>query len=156
MKNLNTRFSTQKIPSSKNVYSLQDQAFKPLKPIVILVLRFVIISGMKEEFEAKYNSLYSTIDPQVYISQREFDVLFCIRNGISSIKEISQTLTISVHTTKTHLNSIYDSLRIVGKNKKMMRALTEGIRHGFIEPFGIVEEDTPIVQQFLKRQESQT
>jgi LuxR family maltose regulon positive regulatory protein len=54
------------------------------------------------------------------------NVLILLSYGLTN-KEISERLHISVHTTKAHLESIYDKLEVTNRLQAVVRAVFIGI-----------------------------
>ena len=57
-----------------------------------------------------------------YLTERESHVLSLLAFGLTN-KEISNKLHISVHTTKAHLESIYDKLDVSNRVQAVVRAV---------------------------------
>lgn len=62
----------------------------------------------------------------IYLTERELQVLNLLANGYSN-KEISSRLNISVHTTKAHLESIYEKFSIENRLQAVIIAIKLGI-----------------------------
>ena len=60
------------------------------------------------------------------LTEREMNVLILLSYGLTN-KEISEKLHISVHTTKAHLESIYDKLDVTNRLQAVVRAVFMGI-----------------------------
>ena len=64
----------------------------------------------------------------IYLTERELQVLNLLASGYTN-KEISAKLNISVHTTKAHLESIYEKFNIDNR----LQAAVMGIKLGLID-----------------------
>ena len=64
----------------------------------------------------------------IYLTERELQVLRLLANGYKN-KEISLMLNISVHTTKAHLEAIYEKFNIDNR----LQAAVMGIKLGLID-----------------------
>ena len=60
------------------------------------------------------------------LTEREKSVLFNLAKGMKNI-EISKTLNISVHTTKAHLESIYEKLGVQNRVQAAIIAVSIGL-----------------------------
>ena len=60
------------------------------------------------------------------LTEREMNVLLLLSYGLTN-KQISEKLHISVHTTKAHLESIYDKLDVANRLQAVVRAVFIGI-----------------------------
>ena len=60
------------------------------------------------------------------LTEREMNVLIMLSLGLTN-RQISQNLHISVHTTKAHLESIYDKLEATNRLQAVVRAAFMGI-----------------------------
>ena len=60
------------------------------------------------------------------LTEREMNVLILLSYGLTN-KQISEKLHISVHTTKSHLESIYDKLDVTNRLQAVVRAVYIGI-----------------------------
>lgn len=69
------------------------------------------------------------------LTERELNVLSLLACGYTNNK-ISDILHISVHTTKAHLESIYDKLDISNR----LQAVIKGIKLGLIQPNDILTD----------------
>lgn len=56
----------------------------------------------------------SKVEKEKHLTEREIDVLICMRKGYSNPK-ISNILCITIHTVKAHASSIYE--KINAKNR---------------------------------------
>lgn len=57
-----------------------------------------------------------------YLTERELSVLSLLPFGMTN-KEISNKLHISVHTTKAHLESIYEKLSVCNRVQAVVKAM---------------------------------
>ena len=64
----------------------------------------------------------------IYLTERELQVLNLLASGYTN-KEVSEKLNISVHTTKAHLESIYEKFNIDNR----LQAAVMGIKLGLID-----------------------
>ena len=62
------------------------------------------------------------------LTEREMNVLYWLVLGLTN-KEISEKLHISVHTTKAHLESIYEKLNVSNR----IQAVVKGLHSGLID-----------------------
>lgn len=60
------------------------------------------------------------------LTEREMNVIILLSYGLTN-KQISEKLHISVHTTKAHLESIYDKLDVTNRLQAVVRAVYIGI-----------------------------
>lgn len=60
------------------------------------------------------------------LTEREMNVLVLLSYGLTN-KQISDKLHISVHTTKAHLESIYDKLDVTNRLQAVVRAVFIGL-----------------------------
>lgn len=60
------------------------------------------------------------------LTEREKSVLFNLAKGMKN-SEISKILNISVHTTKAHLESIYDKLGVQNRVQAALLAVSIGL-----------------------------
>ena len=58
------------------------------------------------------------------LTEREFNVSYCLAHGIKN-NEIGEMLSISEHTVKAHLESIYDKLTVNNRIQAVIKALQE-------------------------------
>lgn len=66
------------------------------------------------------------INPKVFLSPRELEVLQLMRQGMSN-KEIAQELHISLQTAKFHCSNIYKKLEVVNRQNAVLKAVELGI-----------------------------
>lgn len=59
------------------------------------------------------------------LTEREKSVLFLLAKGLKN-EEISEELHISVHTTKAHLEMIYEKLGVKNRVQAAIRAIIAG------------------------------
>ena len=57
------------------------------------------------------------------LTEREINVLYYLVLGMTN-KEISEVLNISVHTTKAHLESIFEKLNVNNRVQAAIKAVT--------------------------------
>ncbi len=57
------------------------------------------------------------------LTERELNVLYYLTAGLTN-KEISKILNISVHTTKAHLESIFEKLDVKNRVQAAIKAVT--------------------------------
>lgn len=69
----------------------------------------------------------------IYLTERELQVLNLLARGYSN-KLISYKLNISVHTTKAHLESIYEKFGVYNR----LQAVIKGIKLTLINPDAIL------------------
>lgn len=62
----------------------------------------------------------------IYLTERELQVLNLLAKGYTN-KEISGKLNISVHTTKAHLESIYEKFCIDNRLQAVIKAIKLGL-----------------------------
>ncbi len=62
----------------------------------------------------------------VELSPRELDVLALVAQGFAD-KEIASTLSLSIHTVKTHLRSILAKLQVSGRREAARLAREKGL-----------------------------
>ncbi len=60
------------------------------------------------------------------LSERELDVLRCLVQGLA-YKQVAHQLSISIHTVRNHIRSIYGKLRVHSVAAAVSRALREGL-----------------------------
>ncbi len=58
-----------------------------------------------------------------YLTERELNVLFYLASGLTN-NEISSVLNISVHTTKAHLESIFEKLGVKNRVQAAIKAVS--------------------------------
>ena len=66
--------------------------------------------------KALFHQATSTTGEASHISDREKDVIDCVYQGLSN-REIAQSLGLSPHTVKAHLNRIFRKLNIRGRSQ---------------------------------------
>lgn len=62
------------------------------------------------------------------LTERELNVLYYLASGLTN-KEISENLNISVHTTKAHLESIFEKLEV----KNRVQAAIKAVAHELVD-----------------------
>ena len=60
------------------------------------------------------------------LTEREMNVLFLLSKGLKNL-EISDNLHISVHTTKAHLEVIYNKLEVSNRVQAALKAVFMGL-----------------------------
>ena len=60
------------------------------------------------------------------LTEREMNVLYYLVSGLTN-KEISKNLNISVHTTKAHLESIFEKLEVKNRVQAAIKAVALGL-----------------------------
>lgn len=75
------------------------------------------------------------------LTERELEVLNLMKEGVSSLEQISKKLNISIDTTKTHRVHIYNKLGVSNPRRKnkggyhsAIKAISKGIQLGIVEP----------------------
>lgn len=63
---------------------------------------------------------------KIYLTERERNVLFYLTSGLKN-EEISKILNISVHTTKAHLEAIYEKLEVTNRVQATIKAIKLGL-----------------------------
>lgn len=63
---------------------------------------------------------------KIYLTEREKNVLFYLTSGLKN-EEISKILNISVHTTKAHLEAIYEKLEVTNRVQATIKAIKLGL-----------------------------
>jgi len=63
---------------------------------------------------------------KINLTEREKSVLKHLTNGLNN-EEISKKLNISVHTTKAHLEAIYDKLKVHNRVQAVIKAVKTGL-----------------------------
>ena len=73
----------------------------------------------------------------IALTEREQNVVNYLAQGLNN-DEISKLLNISVHTTKAHLESIYEKFEVHNR----VQAVIKAIRLGVIEINNLIEKDS--------------
>ena len=63
---------------------------------------------------------------EIHLTEREKTVIKHLITGLNN-EEISKTLNISVHTTKAHLEAIYDKLKVHNRVQAVIKAIKTGL-----------------------------
>ena len=61
-----------------------------------------------------------------YLTEREQNVVYYLAQGFTN-EEIAESLHISVHTVKAHLEAIYDKLSVSNRVQAAMKAVVLGL-----------------------------
>jgi DNA-binding NarL/FixJ family response regulator len=83
---------------------------------------------MLEEFRRLSQRDIPPTDEAVYLTQREQDVLVLAAQGATD-KEISEELSVSIHTVKSHMRNILAKLHLSHRHEAALYALREGLIH---------------------------
>ena len=85
---------------------------------------------MLEEFRRLsrqgHHHSHNNNDETIVLTQREQDVLSQVAEGASD-KEIAETLSLSVHTVKTHMRNILAKLHLSQRYEAALYAVREGL-----------------------------
>ena len=81
---------------------------------------------MLEEFRRLSQRDIPSSDEAVYLTQREQDVLVLAAQGATD-KEISEDLSVSIHTVKSHMRNILAKLHMSHRHEAALYALREGL-----------------------------
>jgi len=81
---------------------------------------------MLEEFRRLSQRDLPTDDEAIYLTQREQEVLVYVARGATD-KEISEDLSLSIHTVKTHMRNILAKLHFSHRHEAAAYALREGL-----------------------------
>ena len=81
---------------------------------------------MLEEFRRLSQRDIPSSDEAVYLTQREQDVLVLAAQGATD-KEISEDLSVSIHTVKSHMRNILAKLHLSHRHEAALYALREGL-----------------------------
>ena len=81
---------------------------------------------MLEEFRRLLQRDIPPSDETVYLTQREQDVLVLAAQGATD-KEISEELSVSIHTVKSHMRNILAKLHMSHRHEAALYALREGL-----------------------------
>lgn len=81
---------------------------------------------MLEEFRRLSQRDIPAADEAVYLTQREQEVLIHVARGATD-KEISEQLSLSIHTVKTHMRNILAKLHLNHRHEAALYALREGL-----------------------------
>ena len=81
---------------------------------------------MLEEFRRLSHRDIPPSDETVYLTQREQDVLVLAAQGATD-KEISEDLSVSIHTVKSHMRNILAKLHLSHRHEAALYALREGL-----------------------------
>ena len=77
-------------------------------------------------FLKAFGELSVSAQPQVRLTEREFDVLEQLATG-KSTKEIARVLFVGEETVKTHLSSVYQKLGVTDRVQAVAAALRRGL-----------------------------
>ena len=61
-----------------------------------------------------------------YLTEREQNVVYYLAQGFTN-EEIAESLHISVHTVKAHLEAIYEKLGVTNRVQAAMKAVSLGL-----------------------------
>ena len=81
---------------------------------------------MLEEFRRLSQRDLPPDDETVYLTQREQEVLGHVARGATD-KEVSEELSLSVHTVKSHMRNILAKLHLSHRHEAALYALREGL-----------------------------
>lgn len=81
---------------------------------------------MLEEFRRLAQRDLPADDEAIYLTQREQEVLVHVAHGATD-KEISEELSLSIHTVKSHMRNILAKLHLSHRHEAALYALREGL-----------------------------
>jgi len=77
-------------------------------------------------FQLKCGQARGETEEKVQLTQREFEVLRSIVSGMKD-RDIAEALSISEHTVRSHMKSIYRKLKVSSRSQAAVQAMRRGI-----------------------------
>lgn len=119
----------------KDYLSLGFKAFLPhsvdtdevMAAIAAVMAGLIVLHPELDAFAETEPAIVPLPQPEIYLTDRELEVLQLLRNGLDN-KAIASTLQISKHTVKFHISSILSKLHVSSRTE----AVTSGLRQGLI------------------------